>query len=378
MGRALRAAGLAAGLSVVVSCAAREYPGDALDALPPDAVATVSLGPQGIETSDLFNENRALTFAFDGEGNVVGRLEGEDIYANQVLASKRNLVTVSARAVTTLTDTSRIEFPIDEHMVEAAANDPESGATTIWFNSGRESTFVSIDADNEARSGAVSGMVQTVAYCGNRHFAIADDLLTPTTDGLNSARLYEVLPSGGPVVRGEWREPIEFSPASRVSACAPDGRTLFALYRSPIAPDGTEPGLTLIAIDVADGSRSETPLDMAGYKQATRRGSTVIGDRLHWVSLDGDALSVSLAGSPTVTREWTIPDAGEESATSVAGTTVTTIDNRTRPVFSQYDLRTGARTRGPVALPWLESVVDSRAESGNTFYAVSDVDGLEP
>jgi hypothetical protein len=377
MGRAVRAAGLAAILSIVVSCGAREYPGDVLDAMPADAVGTVSLGPQGIETSDLFNENRALTFAFDGNGNVVGRVEGEDIYANQVLASTRNLVTVSARAVTTLTDTSRIEFPIDEHMVEAAANDPESGATTIWFNSGRESAFVSIGADNEASSGTVSGMVQTVTYCGDRHFAIANDLLTPTTDGLNTARLYELLPSGEPVVRSEWREPIEFSPASRASACAADGRTLVALYRSPIAPDGTEAGLTMVAIDVTDGSRSETPLDMPGYTQGIRRGSTVIGDRLYWASLDGSVLSVSLVGSPAVAREWTIPDSGEESDASVSGTTVTTIDHRTRPVFSQYDLRTGARTKGPVALPWLESIVDSKAESGNTDYTISDVDGLQ-
>jgi hypothetical protein len=82
---------------------------------------------------------------------------------------------------------------------------------------------------------------------------------------------------------------------------------------------------------------------------------------------------VAIEGPPTVALEWTIPDS-EKTATTVRGTTVTMVNYRGRPVFSQHDLVTGNQTRDPIELPWLESVVGSPA--GNTLYSIADVTAL--
>ncbi|GAF43705.1 hypothetical protein [Rhodococcus wratislaviensis] len=359
--KAVRTATWAALLSVAVSCGTTpDHPGAILDDLPPGAVGAVSLGPQGLESTG----GRAIVFVFDEGGNVLGRLEDEPIYANPVLASKQSLVTASGRAVTTLTSTSRIDVPVDEGIVEAAANNPETGSATVWFNSGRTSNFVSVDADGQTRTGSVQGMVRTATYCGDRQFAVVRDII-PTGE-MTKHRLYELPPGGGLVVRGEWDLPVGVGPASRNPACAADGQSILALWRMP--------DLALVRIDVSDGSQSETVLDMPGFAQNAWGTTAVVGDRLYWLNQDGQVLSVSTTGPSAVALEWAIPDP-DKTTTTVSGTTVTVVNYRGRPVFSQHDLITGNQTRDPIELPWLESIVGSPA--GNTLYSIADVTTLE-
>ena len=358
--KAVRTATWAALLSVAVSCGTTpDHPGAILDDLPPGAVGAVSLGPQGLESTG----GRAIVFVFDEGGNVLGRLEDEPIYANPVLASKQSFVTASGRAVTTLTSTSRIDVPVDEGIVEAAANNPETGSATVWFNSGRTSNFVSVDADGQTHTGSVQGMVRTATYCGDRQFAVVRDII-PTGE-MTKHRLYELPPGGGLVVRGEWDLPVGVGPASRNPACAADGQSILALWRMP--------DLALVRIDVSDGSQSETVLDMPGFAQNAWGTTAVVGDRLYWLNQDGQVLSVSTTGPSAVALEWAIPDP-DKTTTTVSGTTVTVVNYRGRPVFSQHDLITGNQTRDPIELPWLESIVGSPA--GNTLYSIADVTTL--
>ncbi|MDI9938596.1 MULTISPECIES: hypothetical protein [Rhodococcus] len=367
--KAVRTATWAALLSVAVSCGTTpDHPGAILDDLPPGAVGAVSVGPQGLESTG----GRTIVFVFDEKGNVLGRLEDEPIYANPVLASKQSLVTASGRAVTTLTSTSRIDVPVDESIVEAAANNPETGSATVWFNSGRTSNFVSVDADGQTHTGSVEGMVRTATYCGDRQFAVVRDII-PAGD-MTKHRLYELLPGGRLAVRGEWDLPVGVGPASRNPACAADGQSILALWRMSPTSSPPDHDLALVRIDVTDGSQSETVLDMPGYAQNAWGTTAVIGDRLYWLNQDGQVLSVAIEGPPAVSLEWTIPDS-EEATTTVSGTTVTIVNSRGRPVFSQHDLITGNQTRDPIELPWLESIVGSPA--GNTLYSTTDVTGLE-
>lgn len=71
---------------------------------------------------------RTLVFAFDDEGTVLGRIEGERVDATQVLSSKDSLVTVTSESVTVLTDQGRTDIPIDEHTISAMSHDPATGA----------------------------------------------------------------------------------------------------------------------------------------------------------------------------------------------------------------------------------------------------------
>jgi hypothetical protein len=359
--KAVRTATWAALLSVAVSCGTTpDHPGAILDDLPPGAVGAVSVGPQGLESTG----GRTIVFVFDEKGNVLGRLEDEPIYANPVLASKQSLVTASGRAVTTLTSTSRIDVRVDESIVEAAANNPETGSATFWFNSGRTSNFVSVDADGQTHTGSVEGMVRTATYCGDRQFAVVGDII-PSGD-LVKHRLYELLPGGRPAVRGEWDFPVGAGAASRNPACAADGQSILALWSMP--------DLTLVRIDVSDGSQSENVLNIPGYAQTAWGTTAVVGDRLYWLNQDGQVLSVSTTGPSAVALEWAIPDP-DKTTTTVSGTTVTVVNYRDRPVFSQHDLITGNQTRDPIELPWLESIVGSPA--GNTLYSIADVTGPE-
>lgn len=218
-------------------------------------------------------------------------------------------------------------------------------------------------------------MVRTTAYCGDRHFAVVEDW--QVVDAPISNRLYELSPGGELVVRGEWDGTSDYSPASRTSVCSPDGQSVLALYGTyRYGMDETVgPAMTLAAIDVVDGSRTETPLVMpdvvGGVIGATM---TVVGDRLFWINEDADVLSVPVTGSPTVTHEWTIPGGPGAIVSSVSGTDVTAVNYRDRPTYVQYDLLTGNALRDPIGLPWLESIVGSPA--GDTRSAISSVTAI--
>lgn len=375
--RMIRAAGLVSTAAVLTACGSHDYPGPDLDGLPADAVGAVSLTPAGLETTDVMNRNRSLTLLFDAAGDLVGRIEGNDVYATQAVASPGRLTTISADAVTTLTAAGRAEFGIDEHMVTAAVNDPATGAATVWFNSGRESTFVTIGSDGTATTGAAPGVVEVAAQCGDRTVALTHGLEPADAEGRWIFRLFEVPAGGSPVERGSWRLDPDFSAASASTVCTDDGSALLSLHLSPPPADGGERWLVLVRTGLADGTRTTEPIETGDHSTATRRGSlTVVGDRLYWLTYEGAALSVPFDGSAPARWEWTIPGAGENTVTSVSGTTVSALGAGPTPTFTRYDLVTGDRTGDPIDLPWLTELVGSEAESGNTVYGVSDLDWL--
>ncbi|MCK0093831.1 hypothetical protein MWU77_23980 [Rhodococcus sp. F64268] len=361
---------LAVALSATAACGSPTYPGDPLELLPVDAVAAVSLGGLGVETSG----GDTLMFVFDEHGTVLGRLQTDRIDATQVLFSHRNMVAVTDDAVTVLTDRGRTDVPIDEHTVSAMANDPESGATTVWFTKGRTSGFVSIDYDQQVRQGAVDGTVRTTAYCGERHFAVVDDISKGT--GPRPSRFYELLPSGELFLRGRWESDPDHGWASRTSVCAPDGRSVLALHtdHSAATTNAGAPTMVLTAIDLDSGVRSLTPLDMPQVGGGAL-GTTliVLDDRLYWLNPDKQVLSVPVAGSSTVTHEWTLPVAADSTIASVHNATVTAIDYRDHAVLSHYDVRTGMRIGEPVDLPWLEPIIHSPAR--DTIYTLTSLAG---
>ena len=147
---------------LAVGCGSPSYPGEPLETLPAHTAGAVSLGGLGVETFG----GRTLVFAFDDDGTVLGRIEGERVDATRVLFSADSLVTVTGEAVTVLTEQGRTDIPIDEHTISAFSHNPVSGAATVWFVRGRANNFVAIGADQQVRQGSVDGMVHTAAYCG--------------------------------------------------------------------------------------------------------------------------------------------------------------------------------------------------------------------
>ncbi|MDV2478536.1 hypothetical protein F8M49_29660 [Rhodococcus zopfii] len=357
-------------LATTVACSSPKYPGATLESLPADAAGAVSLGGLGVETSG----GDTLVFVFDRRGTVLGRIQTGRIDATRVLFAHSNAVAVTSEAVTVLTEGGRTDIPIDEHTVSAMTNNPDSGATTVWFIRERSNTFVSIDADQQVRQGTVDGMVRTTAYCGDRHFAIVDDI--PTGTGTRPGRFYELLPSGDLLLRGHWENEPDDGWASSTSVCAPDGRSVLALHAdySAATMNTGGPAMTLVAIDFDTGSPNRTPLDMPEVgRGALRETLSVVDGRLYWLNPDKQVLSVPVAGPPTVTHEWTLPGGADTTVVSVHDTTVTAVDHQDRPVLSRYDLRTGISIDEPIALPWLGPIIGSAA--GDTTYTLTSVAG---
>ncbi|MFD3702904.1 hypothetical protein ACFWUP_07125 [Nocardia sp. NPDC058658] len=355
----------------VASCAQREYPGSQSEKLSADVVGAVSVGPLGWD--DVGRKDRTRVYLFDAKGEVVSRLDGAAIANNRLLVSPQRVVTAAGNTVTALDHTGRFTAPIDpETIVKAAANNPDTGAATIWFHRALETRYASIGPDRTSRTGLVPGTVGIVGYCGDKHFAVVGDSSTRTRQ-----RLYEIPFDGDPVVVGEWHHDPEFQPISWAT-CTGRGY-LLALY----APEGTTatdkggPNPTLVSIDTTDGSRTETRLDLLDDSWRTGSGTlTVVGDRLYWITHENDVLSVALDGSSTVRKEWSLPGLGDETSVSVEGTTVSAITHREVPTFTQYDLRTGRITREPVALPWLESIQGVVSDSGGTIYTIDASAGM--
>lgn len=74
-------------------------------------------------------------------------------------------------------------------------------------------------------------------------------------------------------------------------------------------------------------------------------------------------------GSTRVTQHWRLPASHLRTKIDLTPTTVAQIDYRDTRTYSTFDLVTGARTFGPIGLPWLNTVVDSSTESGETTYS---------
>lgn len=385
-GRVCRATAGTVVIFAFVSCGTLESSVDTIemDVLPRDTVGVVSVGPSELPFD--IDSDKTTVFAFDKDGKVVGQVDGNAILYSQILAFDGKLVSASSDSVKTLTTESTFDVPIHEDMIEAAVEDRESGRATLWFNSGivdgnYSTRFVSINNDNAAHSGIVPGMVITSAYCGNSLFAVAEDQASVSWGQPAKSWLYEIAPGSQPVIKGEWEYPDGFRPVSREAACSPDGASILALFASneAAATETGTPGLTLVRVNLSDGSREETELDMPGYTWRTPRGSVALLDgRLFWATTNGEILSVPAAGSSQVTQVWKLPAGGINDHTiSINGNTVTQVDYRNTPTYTEYDLLTGTPTNGPLELPWLDPIIDSTTESGKATYTVTDVASLQ-
>ncbi|MFD3510110.1 hypothetical protein [Nocardia sp. NPDC058666] len=368
-------------LLAVASCAQREYPGGPSDTLGAEVVGAVSVGPNGWDA--IGDKDRTRVFLFDAKGEVVSRLDGVAIANNRLLVSRQRLITVAGSSVTTLDGAGRFAVPIDaELIVQAAANDPRTGAATIWFNSGviddqYTNRYVSIGPDHTSRVGSVPGIVGSAGYCGDKHFAVVRQSYVGSSGAPTQQWLYAIPPNGDAVAVSEWRHDPGYRPIS--SATCTDRGEMLVLYGSEELITNKSGGLspTLVRIDTTNGSRTETPLDMPEYAWNTRPGAlTIVEDRLYWITHENEVLSVGLDGSSKVNKEWRLPDLGEETSASVAGNTVSAINHRGTPTFTQYDLRTGRIIRESVTLPWLEPLEGSVSDSGGTIYTIDASVGM--
>lgn len=385
--RTTRGTALTMTMLLAAACDSDPAPVPDMPELPHEAIGVVVVGPATLPFGN--DTDHTSVFTFDEQGTATGRIEGAAAYASRVVSWNRGFTAATANAVFTLTATGRTDVPIDENMVEGAASDPRTGHTMFWFNTARpdgphvpyRNNYVITAPDQPAVTGSVPGMMLTGSFCGNRVYGTVAgfDALTAATPTV-SHQLYE-LPGGGEesVLRGQWEYPADFRPISRTDACAPDGSAFYNLYGSVEARRGrtAQSGLTLIRTDTATGTRTETTINVGEHPGTARTNTlTVVDDRLYWISADGAVLSLPLDGSREAHEGWTLPANGEGHQVTITGTTVAHIDLRDTPTYTEHDLITGQRTRGPIELPWLKSVVGATTESRKTHYTVTGVAGL--
>ncbi|MFF3228169.1 hypothetical protein ACFYV7_35615 [Nocardia suismassiliense] len=384
--RARRTASVCAAalIGMAVSCSdPPDYPGDDLRRLPAAAAGAVVVGPLAMES--VGQEDRSLLFVFDADGKVIGRDLGAAVSNNRVLAAGDRLVTSFADSVAAISEDASEQFGIyRESIVQSAAIQPDGGASTIWYNTGivdgeYVNLFASIGADNSVRTGKVAGIVGTSSYCGNSNFAVVRQSVVGGGENPTKNWLYELGQDNTLVARGQWDYDPEFRPVTSTSPCTADGSEMVALYASEqTVTGGGATGLTLVKFRTADGTRTETALTMPGFTWETHRSSlAVLKDKLYWVTRDGDVLSVPLDGSNTVTKEWTLHGPQDKVALSVRGQTISTISYRENTEFSRYDLASGRKSLGPIALAWLDDIQGRKTESGGNIYSVADLTGLE-
>ncbi|WP_132473341.1 hypothetical protein [Rhodococcus sp. SMB37] len=342
----------------------------------------MSISPRGVESIDEIDNS--MVFAFDSNGEIVGRSEGQSIHSLQASISGRSAVVPFGDRVSILTENSSNEFPIErESIVQSVANAPSSGAVTIWFNSGISNgryvnRFASVSADGSLKTGSVPGMVFSSVYCGDRNFALVRESYIGSTGNPEDNYLYELDGSGFPTVRAEWKYPSYFSSITPTGACTSDGKKFVSLYiwEDAISSDGSG-DLTLVQIDTETGVRSERPLDMSGHTWVTERSSlSIIGDRLYWITGDGEVMSSALEGSSGVERKWIIPEWHDRVRVSVEGDKVSFLDFGNSPFYAEFDLISGNQTLDAIELPWLNEIAGSDTLSGKTQYTVSDVDNI--
>ncbi|WP_280355970.1 hypothetical protein [Nocardia otitidiscaviarum] len=353
----------------------------------PGAIGVVVVGPEtlpfGIDT------DRTMAFTFNNQGKALGRFEGPAAYSSRVLAWKRGFTTATAQSVLTVTTAGTQPVPIDENMIEGASGDPATGRSMFWFNTGRpdgpeiayRNNYVITGPEQPPVTGSVPGMMLTGGFCTDTGYGVVVDF-DDLTAGLPSVRheLYELPGAGGEaVLRGEWEYPADFRAVSRTDACSADGRTLYNLYGSVDARRGDTAGagLRLVRIDTTTGTHSETAVDIGAHPASTRTNTlTVVDERLYWISSDGAVLSLPLDHPSRARQEWALPANGGGHTVTITGTTVSHLDHRDTPTYTEYDLLTGQRTRDPIELPWLTPIINSRTESGKAHYAVTGIAGL--
>ena len=379
---------LTAALFVISAACGRDLPAaPEMDGLPPGAVGVVSVAPdQGAPI--VAGKDHTSVFAFDAAGSLLGQVRGGAVDLSRVVSWRRGFTAATADSVITVTDADRRSVGIDENIVEGAVRDPRSGRSLFWFNTGSpgggpyRNNYVLSDPDAEPHVGTIPGIILVAAHCGSRAYAVVADIQAIGGGPTVTHRLYEFPVDGGePVLRGSWEYPQDFSSTSRAVVCSADGAAIYGLFGPPEARRSATgaPGLVLVRIDTATGSRTESPVDMGGRAAAARPGTlTSVNGRLYWMAWDdGTVLSLGLTGESRVRAEWNLPVRGYAHHVTVTDTTVAHLDAEADPpTYAEYDLLTGKRTRDPIRLSWLSSIVGSRTESGKNFYIVTGVAGL--
>lgn len=381
--RPLQALTVIAAILATASCTTTDPTTNApsITRIPGGAVGFVSLGPSQPPFDT--EQDRTTLYAFDNEGSIVGKFAGNALYDSQILTHQGQVEMSFSDSVFTLTDSNIISTPINENMIQAAVEDPNSAKSTMWFNSGYNegkyiNRFISKGPDGEVHQGEVPGLVLTSSYCGGKLYAIVQNGESVGWDRPYSTWLYEINPGQDPLIKGIWDYPNGLEPASRVATCSTDGKTMIALYASSEtrSSHSGDPGLIMVKIETTDGSRKEFPLEMTGYEWYISRGAmTVKDDVLYWATVNGNILSVPISGETQVTSNWNLPSGGLKSKISISGDTVAQIDYQDSPKFLQFNLFTGDEIHAAIELPWMKSLIGSSSQSGKSYYTVTDVAG---
>ncbi len=356
-----------------------------MTSVPGEAIAVITVGPS--QPPIMTKTDHTSAFAIDANGNVVGKLQGGAIDSASVVSWNRGFTLAAADSVMTVGPSGHTVVANDEVAVEGIAHDVASGRSLLWFNTGPgggkasqyRHDYVLTSPDTAPLSGSVPGLMLSAAHCGERAFGVVaafDDLTSDQP--MIKHRLFELPLAGGePVLRGEWEWPNGFRSESRTAVCAADGSALFNLYGSVDARhdrNGT-PGLELVRLDTGTGARTQSHVGMAGHSAWSRPNTmTRLEDQLYWINGDdGAVLSIPLNQPSEVHKEWDLAAKGFGHQVTVTGTTVAHIDSHHTPTYTEYDLSSGRKIRGPIELPWLKPIVGSRTESGKTTYAVAGV-----
>ncbi|MFI7002086.1 hypothetical protein [Nocardia sp. NPDC050175] len=353
--------------------------------VPSEAIAVVTVGPS--QPPIMTKIDHTSAFAIDANGNLVGKLQGGAIDSARIVSWNRGFTFATADSVMTVGPSGRTMLANNQDTVEGIAHDVASGRSLIWFNTGTRGgtaaqyrhDYVLTSPDAAPLPGSVPGIMLSAAHCGESAFGVVvtfDDLTSDQS--MIKHRLFELPINGGePVLRGEWQWPNMFRSESRTSTCSADGSALFNLYGSADASyDRTGGlGLELVQLDTGTGARTQSHVGMAGHSAWSRPNTlTRSGDRLYWINGDdGAVLSIPLNQPSEARKEWELPAKGFGHQATVTGTTVAHIDSHNTPAYTEYDLITGKKMRGPIDLPWLKSIVDSQTESGKTTYAVTGI-----
>ncbi|MBY6681857.1 hypothetical protein HQ312_12415 [Rhodococcus sp. BP-316] len=322
-------------------------------------------------------------YTFDASGSLVGAITGPAIYANSVSSLGDKLASTSSKQLTLTTPSGQSEFAIGfENIVQASTSDKRAGTATYWYNSGMVSgiytnSYASISSQGELFGGTVNGLTRTVAQCGDLAYSIIQDIATGVGEESTRSGLYRA-DSNGIRLTAAWDYPADFKPISRTAACGPNGEAIYALYadNATLNSQNGMPGLTLARVDTSTGSRTDTPLGMAGLDWSVVSGTmSVLDGRAYWINAAKEVLSVDLSDAAgIVRREWSLPGVEGNAVASVDNGKVDVVVPGRNARYSQHDLRTGATIGTPIALPWLDALTDASPVSGQTLVDVASLE----
>ncbi|MFD4366981.1 hypothetical protein [Rhodococcus sp. NPDC058521] len=329
----------------------------------------------------LSKADRSTAFVFGREGDLLGKVSGQAIYGGASVLSRESLTTTSSQRVTTLTPDGSAESDIGyENIVEAATGDPAGGAAAMWFNSGvvdgvYSNRFVTSYPDAGVRTGFVPGVTRMVGHCGDRIYGIAQEAYIGTSGPPTENTLYEYAAETDPKPLHTWDFAEDFLPASRNAVCTPDGNFLLGLYASDESRKDRSGGvgLTLVRVNVHDGTRTQTSLEMVGISEDTRGGIIHLsGGRLHWLTADGKAVSADWdSDAPQVVVDWELPSKEIGSVTATESGELVILSKDTSWGIERFEITSGDPTSERISLSWLDSILGATTESGKSTYTSS-------